>query len=198
MLKNEVPILWKSYPCLKPLASWVNNLVERILFIRDWLAIENPNAFWMSGLFYPQGFLTGVKQTYARKHELEINKLDFSFKCLEWQEKEMVPEPPMDGVYVYGLFLEGAKLDRKKKSLAEQSPGELYWKMPVIWFLPMLIEEMVKPKHPPYISPCYKTSLRQGVLSTTGQSTNFILSVNLPTTDKPPNHWTKRGAALLT
>ena len=138
MLKNEVPVLWKSYPCLKPLTSWVANLVERIQFIRDWLKIEKPNAFWMSGLFYPQGFLTGVLQTHARKYGLEINKLIFQFKCLEWNESAQVPEPPLDGVYVYGLFLEGAKWDRKKKSMAEQSPGELYWKMPVIWFSPIL------------------------------------------------------------
>jgi len=77
MMKNEVPELWKSYPCLKPLTSWVVNLVERVQFIRDWLEVANPKAFWMSGLFYPQGFNTGVMQTHARKYGLEINKLIF-------------------------------------------------------------------------------------------------------------------------
>jgi dynein heavy chain len=35
LLKNQVPELWKSYPCLKPLSSWVNDLVERVQFVRD-------------------------------------------------------------------------------------------------------------------------------------------------------------------
>ena len=53
LLKNEVPILWKSYPSLKPLSSWVENLVKRIEFIRTWLVEAHPKGFWMSGLFYP-------------------------------------------------------------------------------------------------------------------------------------------------
>ena len=30
MLLNEVPVLWKSYPSLRPLASWVVDIIKRI------------------------------------------------------------------------------------------------------------------------------------------------------------------------
>lgn len=53
---NKVPEAWANvaYPSLKPLSSWVVDLVERVKFIEGWIANGVPPAFWISGFFFPQ------------------------------------------------------------------------------------------------------------------------------------------------
>jgi len=92
------------------------------------------------------------------------------------------------------LYLDGARWDVKDDSLADAVVGKLYFPMPIIHFLPA---ENYTLKPNTYRCPCYKTSNRAGVLSTTGQSTNFILPVDLPTKHFSPEFWTLRGTALL-
>ena len=61
LMNNEVPKVWNKvgYLSLKGLASWIRDLKERVKFMQEWLVTGGPNAFWISGFFYPQGFLTG-------------------------------------------------------------------------------------------------------------------------------------------
>lgn len=82
LLKNQVPPNWQAvaYPSLKPLAAWVKDLGERVEFMRKWLQHGHPAAFWLSGFFFPHGFLTGALQTYARKHLLPIDLLVFRYR----------------------------------------------------------------------------------------------------------------------
>ena len=55
---------------------------------------------------------------------------------------------------------------------------ECCWLMPKIDYSPLVDE---------YQCPLYKTSVRAGVLSTTGQSTNYVLSLSLPTGSVSPD-----------
>ena len=77
--------------------------------------------------------------------------------------------------------------------IADQYPARMVESMPVVWFIPT---EDYKPAAEDYQAPLYKTSVRAGVLSTTGQSTNFIVHVATPALDNP-NLWVQRGAAML-
>ena len=54
LFDNLVPTLWakKAYPSLKPLASWVNDLIARLKFMQDWIDNGQPACFWISGFFF--------------------------------------------------------------------------------------------------------------------------------------------------
>ena len=64
----------------------------------------------------------------------------------------------------------------------------------MIWFKPCKTEEIKDIKT--YDCPIYKTSIRKGVLMTTGHSTNFVLKLRIPT-QVDPAHWIMRGVAIL-
>lgn len=192
---NVVPANWAkvAYPSLKPLASWFLDLKERCVFMDDWLVNGTPKSFWISGLFFPQGFMTGCLQTHSRNYKIPIDKLQFSFTILEAETPDDIDEAPEDGVYVHGFYLDGARYNRDDAIIDDQNPSELYSAMPLIWFKPQ--EDYVRDAEE-YACPCYKTGKRAGVLSTTGQSTNFIIHVDIPTRVHP-NVWVRRAAAML-
>jgi dynein heavy chain, axonemal len=193
---NQVPQAWaaKAYPSLKSLSSWVIDLVARCDFIQKWIDHGIPNVFWISGFFFPQAFLTGTLQNYARKYVVSIDALAFDFKVVDtrWDE---IHARPSDGCYIRGLYLEGARWDPARRVLGESRPKELYTEMAVLWLLPK--PNRKKPEHGIYECPVYKTLTRAGTLSTTGHSTNFVLMIELPS-DQLQSHWIKRGVALIT
>lgn len=203
-LKNQVPPNWMnvSYLSLKPLGSWVEDLIARVDFMRNWLEKGHPDCFWLSGFFFPHGFMTGALQTFARKHGQAIDLISFGFEVMKERSAEEIENSPEDGILIYGLFLEGAQWNEQTTLLDDQDSGQMYSPMPIIHFLPEVNHE-----HNPendYQCPVYKTSERAGILSTTGQSTNYILAVELPIASdmsesmSGASYWTLRSAALLT
>lgn len=195
LLNNQVPLLWQkvSYPSLKNLASWFEDLVKRVEFFSTWLNRGKPKGYWLSAFFFPQGFLTSVLQNYARKYKTPIDILGFAFEFLDFVEIEKVHTQPEDGCYIYGLFVEGCRYDFKHGRLEDSRPGEMYTEAPVIYFNPT---ENYVPDPADYSMPVYKTTVRAGTLSTTGHSTNFIIYVDVPTKQKP-EYWCLNGAAFI-
>eukprot|EP01065_Artemidia_motanka_P012700 TRINITY_DN1700_c1_g1_i1.p1 TRINITY_DN1700_c1_g1~~TRINITY_DN1700_c1_g1_i1.p1 ORF type:complete len:1558 (+),score=611.23 TRINITY_DN1700_c1_g1_i1:2-4675(+) len=194
MMNNQVPEKWAAvaYPSIKPLSGWFEDLLLRAQFIQNWFTGGHPPVYWLSGLFFPQGFLTGSKQNFARSQKISIDRVSFSTHLLK-QPRAQLDKAPTAGVYVDGLFMEGARWDDEKASIVESRPKELFTSMPVFWFEPVADR---KPPSQQYICPLYKTLTRAGVLSTTGHSTNFVLRLEVPT-NVPDRHWIKRGVACF-
>jgi dynein heavy chain len=198
MFVNEQPALWvKLGPLsLKPLSSWYLDILARCAFFQMWYDLgKAPPCFWVSGIFFPQAFFTGAIQNFARQYNEEIDLLSYKQIPLDdiKDAKKELTEPPKDGVYVYGIFLEGARWSTATHQIEDSRPKELYTDLPPLWFCPIKNRE---PDILDYRCPCYKVVSRKGVLLTTGHSTNFVLYIEMKT-DKPISKWVKAGMAAF-
>jgi len=110
---NKTPAAWmkRSYPSLKPLASYIVDFVERLEFMQKWIDEGAPPSFWISGFFFTQSFLTGMKQNFARKYVIPIDEIDIDFNVFTNKNNLDKDKAPVDGAYIYGLYLEGCRWD---------------------------------------------------------------------------------------
>ncbi|NIG58441.1 dynein heavy chain 2, axonemal [Pontoporia blainvillei] len=158
--------LEEAYPSQKPLASWTRDLAMRVEQFELWASRTRPPViFWLSGFTFPTGFLTAVLQSSARQNN--------------------------DGVWVRGLYLEGAGWDRKNSCLVEAEPMQLVCLMPTIHFRPT--ESRKKSAKGVYSCPCYYYPNRAG----SSDRASFVIGIDLRSGTMTSDHWIKRGTALL-
>lgn len=88
MSLGKIPSSWKkkSYPSLKPLGSYINDLLARIKFFKTWLNEGEPIVYWFTGFFFTQCFLTGVLQNHARRKSLPIDSLEMKFEITRFEK----------------------------------------------------------------------------------------------------------------
>jgi dynein heavy chain, axonemal len=125
-----------------------------------------PPAFWLPGFFFTPSFTTAVLQDHARRTRVPIDTLAFDFEALPpvpdppSQPHGGVSFPPAQGVYIYGLFLEGCGWDADAAELKESEPRVLFSPAPMIWIKPMPSAEFRDYAH--YNCPVYRTAERKG------------------------------------
>jgi len=201
---NLTPKQWAAvgFLSLKPLASWIGDCNDRINFLNDWIRDGTPIKFWFSGFFFPQAFLTGTLQNYARRNKIPIDRIAYNYIMRDDITHEDIKEAPSGGCYIYGLFLEGCKWDHETHMLAESDPKKLFVELPVIHLAPVM--DRVKPTEGIYKCPMYRVLSRTGTLSTTGHSTNFVIMLEVPmpknegvSTDEEHDKWMLAGVACF-
>ncbi|XP_040838895.1 dynein heavy chain 8, axonemal isoform X1 [Ochotona curzoniae] len=187
MYDARIPQLWKRVSWdSSTLGFWFTELLERNAQFSTWIFEGRPNVFWMTGFFNPQGFLTAMRQEVTRAHKgWALDTVTIHNEVLR-QTKEEITSPPAEGVYIYGLYMDGAAWDRRNGKLTESTPKVLFTQLPVLHIFAI---NSTAPKDPKlYVCPIYKKPRRTDL--------TFITVVYLRTV-LSPDHWILRGVALL-
>ncbi|XP_067093621.1 dynein axonemal heavy chain 5 [Osmerus mordax] len=186
MYDARIPARWKKASwASSTLGFWFTELLERNRQFQAWVFEGRPNCFWMTGFFNPQGFLTAMRQEITRANKgWALDRMVLCNEVTRWM-KDDIPQPPSEGVYVYGLYLEGAGWDRRSCRLLDSKPKVLFEMMPVVR---MYAENNGLRDPRLYPCPIYKKPVRMDM--------NFIAAIDLRTS-LPPEYWILRGVALL-
>ena len=204
------------------LGGWLDGLKNRYTQLNGWYSSGRPPSFWLTGFFNPQGFLTGMKQELTRMKKAQKWSLDEVEYKTEVRNEIINTDngsidrniaAPAEGVYIHGLFLEGASLSKKggQYKLEDPKPKELYARFQVLWVSATSTsqtdnaaggfkskgDDSSKQK---YSCPVYKYKARNDKYlifrvglncDTQGQGSNQLKSMTAPM------NWKLKGVALL-
>ena len=192
---NSVPALWMSTMSTRvqevySLSAWYADVVKRQEQLKRWTAgqIITPLSVWLPGLFNPKAFVTAVMQTYARANKLPLDVMKFMTEVTTKMDATSISEVPLEGAYVHGFCIEGARWDRQSGCLRDSMPGELHQAMPVTWVRPVTADKYSEKGF--YVCPVYMNMQRANVYS--AQVSSFTLK-----TKEPTAKWILASVALL-
>ncbi|CAJ1331852.1 unnamed protein product [Effrenium voratum] len=192
---NRVYDTWQSlaYPSLKSLSAWFQDLLLRMQQLVEWTNDRNGvlKSTWISGLFNAMAFLTAVMQVTARDKQLPLDYMTNRATFLNIMDYTDIVSLPSNGVYIHGLFLEGASWEEGKGDdegyVSDSKMKELHPEMPVASIYSVHIEEMSWENM--YHCPVFITSMR---------GATYVTQVNLRMDpDEEENRWILAGAALV-
>jgi len=194
LYNGRIPLTWLRFSWESAtLGNWFAGLLGRFDQLHKWLNTGRPKGYWLTGFFNPQGFLTAMKQEVNRKHAADKWALDDVIMSSEVthppKDYENLREGAAEGVFVYGLFLDGCAWHGKENRLVDSEPKKLNVPLPVLYVTGLQAKDKKKDAvASTYFAPSYRIKKR------TGQ--HYIDKFELRTED-PPTKWILRGVALL-
>jgi dynein heavy chain len=153
----------------------------------------------MTGFFNPQGFLTAVQQEITRAHKAENWALDsvvMHADVTDIPNADVCRGSPKEGVYVHGLYMDGAAWHSHDSTIVESEPKKLFSLLPLM--LVVAVTKATKRQlansgnYGPfgaYECPVYKYPARS--------DRYYIFNIMFATQHHKPLHWILRGVALL-
>lgn len=171
---DRVPEQWinDGFSTNRKLLPWLVSIELRIQQLKQF-ETENapPKIVFVNRLFNPLSYLTAIRQNFAQKSNLELDKLNIVTEptSIDLRVQKDSITLPKDGILIYGFHLQGARWDEENRIIDESRPREDYCVMPVI---NCKVEDSSKSKledKSVYFCPVYRTTKRDATYVFTAQ-----------------------------
>jgi len=186
---DRIPMTWskKSWPTLRPLASWVSNFSDRLNQLEEWANNpgEIPKVTWLSGLVNPTSFLTAICQVTAQRNKWELDRLVTFTDVTKRMSIDELDSSSRDGAYIIGLSMQGARWNVANVQIEKSQPKEMFSVMPIL-----NVKAVTKEKANIggiYQCPVYTTEMR---------GPTWFFNAQLKTKSNPAR-WVLAGVALI-
>jgi len=191
IFNGQLPAAWAklSPQTEKPLGSWMDHYLKRYKQYWDWSTQGDPAVFWLSGFHIPESLLSALVQASCRRRGWALDKSTLYTKVTKYFETSEVKTKLLDGTYVEGMYLEGARWDLEAGCLARQLPKQLIILMPFIEIIPVEANRLKLRDELP--TPVYVTQLRRNAMGV-----GLVFEANLHTKEHP-SIWVLQGVAMM-
>jgi len=190
LFNAQLPGLWaKLAPqTQKPLSSWVEHFLRRHRQYDDWTKKGDPSVFWLSGLHIPESLLSALVQASCRRRGWALDKCTMYTVLTKTDDPNSVHHM-LDGTYVQGIYLEGARWDVELACLARQLPKQLIQTLPLVQVIPVEANRLKLRDELP--TPVYITQLRRNAMGV-----GLVFEANLSTKEHA-SVWVLQGVACM-
>ncbi|XP_048577711.1 dynein axonemal heavy chain 8 isoform X3 [Nematostella vectensis] len=170
----RIPKLWctlggdASPPATWSLAAWFTDLGSRFSHI-DRIVVQGRDrvpAYWLGAFFNPRRLLSIVKQEAVRNAESKASGTEpFVFLTeITGRDKDHLREPPLDGMFVYGIYLWGCAWEKTTGDLLDAPPKYGPTPLPVVHITVVPQTEKASLNDPlraavSYSCPCYASRI---------------------------------------
>jgi dynein heavy chain len=185
---DEVPSSWKKYKSTLRRSDWFEDLQRRVDCFNNWMRRGTPLMVNIGLFANPVSFLMTVLHGHLRAKDELVG--EFHTEVLN---REPTAQPEV-GVYVQGLWLEGARWDADAKVLAEVEDAKIIELAPILHLMPVPTSTQVGPSF--YQCPVFQLLHSDREVSEKKPFVKTIATFPLPS-GKPDDFWALRGVALL-
>lgn len=191
IFNGQLPSAWAALApqTQKPLSSWMDHFLRRHKQYYDWAQQGEPIVFWLSGFQVPESLLSALVQASCRRRGWALDKTTLMTAVTKYTERAHAKVKLLDGTYVEGMYLEGARWDTESGCLARQLPKQLVQIMPFVQVIPVEANRLKLRDELP--TPVYITQLRRNAMGV-----GLVFEANLHTKEHA-SVWVLQGVALM-